>query len=72
MFDPGRLFQPSLMFVDRGKEPTTSGAPKSLTQKQYNSLEKSARGNHSSLIRIFVNYGRKRLYTIGPCSKPTI
>jgi hypothetical protein len=37
-----------------------------LTLKQKTRLERLARDKHSSLLQEFVNYGRKKLYNIGP------
>jgi hypothetical protein len=38
-------------------------------QKFGKALERSARDKHSSLLRKFVNYRRKKFYNIGPWSK---
>ncbi len=61
-----------------GKRPGTypqSGAPERLfnaagscfTNKHKSRLERLVRNKHSSFLRIFVNYGRKEFYNIGPC-----
>ena len=39
-----------------------------LALKQKPRLERLARGKHSSLLRKYVNYGRKKFYNIGPWS----
>ncbi len=62
------------MFVGKGRSQTYSGAPKrcfsqvgsNLTQKHLNKLERFARDKHSSLLQIFIYYGCKKLYIIGP------
>jgi len=38
-----------------------------LTYKPLTSLERLAANKHSSLLRTFVKYGRKRIYYIEPC-----
>ncbi len=42
-----------------------SRAGSGLTQKPYTRLENTARDLHSSLLRIFLNYGRKKFCNIG-------
>ncbi len=37
-----------------------------FTCKQYTRLERLARAKQSSLLQIFVNYGQKKFYEIGP------
>ncbi len=38
-----------------------------LSRKHWTMLEKLARSKRSSLLRKFVNQGRKKFYNIGPC-----
>jgi hypothetical protein len=74
VFVPGKLFQPSLMFVGEARKLPWSEAPErcftqvgsSLTRKHSTSLEKLARDKHPSLLRISVNYGQKSFITLGP------
>ncbi len=42
------------------------GQAPGLTHKHYNRLIRLVRDKHSSLLQIFVNYGRKKFYNIGP------
>ncbi len=37
-----------------------------LTNNHYTRLKRQARDKHYSLLRTFVNYGRKKFYNIGP------
>ncbi len=68
MFVLGKRFQPSLMFVGKDMILLLSGATERyFTQKGYG-LTKFARDKHSSLLRKFVNYGRKTFYNIYPSS----
>jgi hypothetical protein len=72
MFVPGKLFQPSLMFVGKtGAYPSeapfrcsTLGYAPGLIHKLQTRLEKLARNKCSSLLRKFVNYGCKKFYNI--------
>jgi hypothetical protein len=65
-----KSFLPTLMFVGKaGAYPrvkqlkcTTPGH----SYKHWTSLERPARDKHSSLSQNFVNYGRKKFYSIGP------
>ncbi len=57
MFAPGKLFQPRLMFVGKARSLPLSGV---LGWKGL------ARDKHSSLLRILLNYRRKKFSNIGP------
>jgi hypothetical protein len=66
-FVTGEPFQPSLMFVRKG------GAYPSGAHKRSGALPTNIRlswkglpGKNSSLLRTFVNYGRKKFCNIGP------
>jgi hypothetical protein len=68
VFVPGRLLQPSLMFVVR-PDPIEyrytskvfhSWAGFELTQKYYAKLKNHAWDIHYRLLAAFVNYGRKK------------
>ncbi len=62
------------MFVGKARSLPYSAAPESyatwggsgLTYKPYTRLERLAREKHSSFLRKFVNYGRKKFNNIGP------
>ncbi len=68
MFDPGKPFQPSLMFVDKARSHPLRGSPEicftqvgsGLTHKHYTSLEKLAKDKDSRLLQTFVNYACKK------------
>ncbi len=45
---------------------STLGQAPGLTHKHQNRLERLGKDKHSSLVRKFVNYGRKKFYSIGP------
>ncbi len=74
MFVPGKLFQPSQMFVGEPRTyPSevpfrwyTLGKVPCLTYKDSTSFERLAKEKHSSLLRKFVNNGRKFFITLGP------
>ncbi len=80
MFILGKLFQPSLMFVGKasclplsgGHEGYFTQVGSGLTCKHYTRLEKFASDKHSSLLRKFVNYGRKKFYNIDPWSQSAL
>jgi hypothetical protein len=55
----------SLKFA--GYDGAYPGEAHSLSHKYSTRLESLARDKHSSLLRTFVNYGRKKFYIIGPC-----
>ncbi len=65
MFVLGKLYQPSLVFVDKARSLTYSGAREryftkvssGLTDTHQTRLERLTRDKHSSLLRKFVNYG---------------
>ncbi len=71
MFVPGRPFQLRLIFESKSRTYlsetpfgcSTIGQAPALTHKHQSRLKEPARNTHSSL---FVNYGRKKLYNIGP------
>ncbi len=74
MFAPGKSFQDSIVFAGKaGAYPSEAPfkcsilewAP-GLAHKQSTSMERLAKNKHSSLLRIFVNYGQKKFYNIGP------
>ncbi len=73
MFVPGKLFQPSLMFVGEYRSLPLSGAPErcltrvgsGLTRKNLTRLERLARDKHPSLLRKSVNYDHKKFYSTG-------
>ncbi len=73
MFVPGKLFQLSVMIVGKAGaylaealfRCSTLGYAPGLTHKHYTRLERLNRNKHSSLLRTFVNYGRKKFYNIG-------
>ncbi len=62
------------MFVGRARSLPQSGSSErcficlgsSLASKYQTRLERSASDKNSSLLRKFVNYGRKKFYNIGP------
>ena len=68
MFVPGKLFQPSLIFVGKAGAPercfTREGS--GLTCKHYTRLEKLAMDKHPSLLQKSVNYGQKSFITLAP------
>ncbi len=74
MFVHRKPFQPSLMFVGKARSLPESGVlfgcstqvGYSLTHKHQSRLERLARDKHSSLLRTFVNYGRKKFYNVDP------
>jgi hypothetical protein len=53
---PGKPFQPRLMFV---------GKVGAYPFEAHFRLKRLARDKHCSLLRKFVNYGRKKFYNIG-------
>jgi hypothetical protein len=63
-----------VLFVGKGRSLPYSGAPERFfnrvgscfTNRHYTKLERLAMDKHSSLLRTFVNYGRKKFYNIGP------
>ena len=74
VFLPGKQLQPSLMFVSKAKAyPSKTpfrfsllGQASGLTHKRWPMLERPAMDKHSSLLRTFVIYGRKKFYNIDP------
>jgi hypothetical protein len=48
------------------EDASTLGEAPGLAHKQKTKLERLARYKHSSLLRKFVTYGRKKFYNIGP------
>jgi hypothetical protein len=74
VFLPGKQLQPSLMFVSKAKAcPSKTpfrfsplGQVPRLTHKRWPMLEKPAMDKHSSLLRTFVNYERKKVCNFGP------
>jgi hypothetical protein len=70
---PGRLFQPSTMFADKARSIPKSGTPEKcsnvkgcgLTRKHYTRLVKLDKDKHSILLRILVNYVRKKFNNTG-------
>ncbi len=72
MFVHGKHFQTSLLFVGKVRSLPYSGAPESLfnragscfANRQLTRLKSLAMDKHSSLLRTFVNYGRKKFYNI--------
>ncbi len=77
MFVSGKAFQPKEMFVGKAKSlPKWSnfgfsplGQALGLTCTQKTKIEKLASDKHSSLLRTFVNYDRKKFHNIGPVQK---
>ncbi len=77
MFVRGGLFQPKLTFVGKARSLPHYGAGERcftqiyyiLTCKHSTRLEKPAKDKHPSLIRTFINYGRKKCYNIGSWSQ---
>jgi hypothetical protein len=73
VFDDGKPFQPSLMYVGKPKSLLYSGAPGryftrvgcGLTRNHLIRLERLARDMHSSLLLKVVTYGRKKFHNIG-------
>jgi hypothetical protein len=72
MFVHGKLFHPCLMFVSKvvaymsgapEMNPTLGQAP-SPTHKYLTRLERLACDKPTSLLRTFVNYGRKKFYNM--------
>ncbi len=78
-FCPWQAFQLSLMFVVKARSLPQSGSSErsitrvgsGLTGKHQTRLENLARDKHSSLLRNFINYGRKKFYSIGTRYKST-
>ncbi len=68
------FFQPSLMFAGNDRafpieapfRCSTLGQAPGLAHKHQTMLERLATDKHSSLLRIFVNYGRKFFITLAP------
>ncbi len=77
MFVHGKPFQPSLLFVGKAKSLPYGGAPERFfnrvgscfTKRHYIRLERLLMDKHSSLLRTFVNYGRKFFITLEPVIK---
>ncbi len=71
---PWQYCQPGLMFVGKaGSLPQSAASERcficlgsSLTSKYQTRLERLARDKHCSILRKFANYGRKKIYNIGP------
>ncbi len=65
MFVPGRLFQPSLMFSSKARAYLFSSihprVGSCLTRNHYIRLERPSFEKHSSLLRTFVHYNRKKV-----------
>jgi hypothetical protein len=67
-------FQPNLLFMGKARSLPLNGAPERgftwvgscLARKHKSIIERLAKDKHSSLLRIFVTYGRKKFYNIGP------
>jgi hypothetical protein len=76
MFVHGQPFQPSLLFVGKTRNLPYSGAPERFFNRVgsfFTSIHqlgwKGLPGNkHSSLLRQFINYGRKKFYNIDTMS----
>ena len=74
MFVPREPSQPSRMFVDKAKCLAVKGASlrystwvgSSLSHKHWARLERLASDKCSSLLWIFVKYGRKKFFNFGP------
>jgi hypothetical protein len=70
VFLPGKQLQPSLMFVSKAKAyPSETplrcsplGQVPRLIHKHWPMLERPAMDKHSSLLRTFVNYERKKVF----------
>jgi hypothetical protein len=68
VFGLGKLLQPSLMFAGKARSLPKSRAPEryftwvgsALKIKYKARLERLVRDKHTTLLRKFVNYGRKR------------
>ncbi len=66
--------KPTLMFVGKARSLPQSGAHERcitlvgsvLNHNNQTRLERPARDQHSSLLRTFVNYGRKKVYNTEP------
>ncbi len=70
MFVPGKPFQYSPMFMCKAKSELNSGAPLGLAPGLNHNIilgrKRLASDKNSSLLWIFVNYGRKKFYNILP------
>ncbi len=66
--------KPFLMFVGKARSLPNSGSPERFsdrvgsccTNRPQARLERRATDKHSSLLRTFINYGRKKFYNIAP------
>jgi hypothetical protein len=74
VFVPGKLFQPSLIFEGKsGACPISIVSKRRVTRvasgficKHLTRMDKIAKSKHSSLLRKFLNYVRKKFYNIDP------
>jgi hypothetical protein len=74
VFAPSNPFQPGLMFVGKVKSQPERGSSfrystwvgYSLSHTYKARLERLVSEKHSSLLRTFVNYERKKFYNFGP------
>ncbi len=79
MFVPNKPFQLIIMFVGKAGSLPLSGVGErcftckccSFIHKQLTRLERPSKDKHSSLLRIFINYKRKRFHNIGPRKEVT-
>ncbi len=68
---PDKPFQPSLMFVGKARAYLSEAPERDFSLGQASALtkirlaRKSLPGTNTSLLRKFINYGRKRFYSIG-------
>jgi hypothetical protein len=46
---------------------STLGQAPGLTYKYYTGLERPAKDKHSTLLRLFLNYGYRNVCSIAPC-----
>jgi hypothetical protein len=77
VFVPGKPLQPSLMFVGKVRSLPYSGAIEMFFYLgrllafliNIGQEWKGLPGTNTSLLRIFVKYGRKKFYNIGPWLK---
>jgi hypothetical protein len=66
VFVPGKLLQPSLVFVSKAIVYLTDASSKVGCWPCTQTLEKPAGDKHSSLLQKFVNYGEKSFITFPP------
>ncbi len=70
-----KLFQPSVILASKAiaflngapEKCSTLGQAPDLTYKYYTRLERPAKDKHSSLLRLFLNYGYRNVCSMGQC-----